>query len=560
MPARGGLPAGTSKSMKGPLLVLVALAAIQASAVMPQSRGPWDKLQLVSGGIRKGPGQAGGLSYPGAQAVVPETEALPSGFQKAATLRLKILDEHDQPVPARVQVFDHQAKAQPVRSASPTILIHPRFPALGVVASGQCEIELPAPRSLVRIERGTEYRPVEMELESPPGGTLERGVRLQRWIDMAARGWWSGDLHVHRAHSEMSALMEACDLHFAPTITRWNENSNMDAWPEQKVYRAGDRRAYSIDNCEDERGWGAALFFGVHSPLALYGLKTHRDYPPPLPIWREARQKGAFIDLEKAIWWGAPVVAALVPPDSVGVAVNHFLERGLLDNEAWGRPRDQQNYPGQRGFAAYIFDLYYHYLNSGLRVPASAGSANGVLMNPLGYNRSYVYLGRRFSYDDWLAGQKAGRNFVTNGPALFLKVNGRLAGAEFDRGGEVSVELEAVAAAELEKAEVIVDGKVVETVTPGRDPTRIRASRRIQVRTGGWLAARCFEKCAFTVRFAHTSPVYFGRSPARTREALEYMRGWIDAEIERIRGLASLTEAQREELLGLCRQAREFYR
>ncbi len=46
------------------------------TTVMPQSRGPWDELQLVSGGIRKGSGQAESLSHPGAQAVAPETEAL----------------------------------------------------------------------------------------------------------------------------------------------------------------------------------------------------------------------------------------------------------------------------------------------------------------------------------------------------------------------------------------------------------------------------------------------------------------------------------------------------
>ena len=44
--------------------------------VMPQSRGPWDKLQLVSGGIRKASGQAESLSHPARQAIAPETEAL----------------------------------------------------------------------------------------------------------------------------------------------------------------------------------------------------------------------------------------------------------------------------------------------------------------------------------------------------------------------------------------------------------------------------------------------------------------------------------------------------
>jgi hypothetical protein len=46
---------------------------------MPQSRGPWDKLQLVSGGIQKASGQAESLSYPAAQAIAPETEALREG-------------------------------------------------------------------------------------------------------------------------------------------------------------------------------------------------------------------------------------------------------------------------------------------------------------------------------------------------------------------------------------------------------------------------------------------------------------------------------------------------
>ncbi len=477
-----------------------------------------------------------------------------------ARLRLRLLNENGRPVAARLQLFDGQGQAQPVRSATPLTAIHPRVAALGAVAPGQCEIELPARPVRLRIERGPEYRPVEIDLQAPPRAVLDRTVRLKRWIHMAARGWWSGDLHVHRAPGDMSALMEASDLNLAPTITRWNDNSSLDSWPERTVFSAGPQRAYSIDNCEDERGWGAALFFALKSPLKLYSLKTQREYPPPLPIWREAREKGGMIDLEKAIWWGAPVIAALSPPDTIGVAVNHFLERGLLDTEAWGRPRDRDKYAGARGFAQYLFDLYYRYLNCGRRIPASAGSANGVIHNPIGYNRSYVYLGRRFAFEDWLAGQKAGRNFVTNGPMLFLKVNGRLPGAVLEEAGEVMVELEAHAAGELEVAELIAGGSVAAAVRPGGDPRRLSVSRRLRVRPGSWLAARCFERCPFTVRFAHTSPVYFGRTPARQSEALAQMRAWIEAEMDRIRRLDSVTEAQREELLALCRQARDAYR
>jgi len=464
---------------------------------------------------------------------------------------LRLLDEKGRPVAARVQVLDADGKPAAMPGSAALAPIHPRNAALGVVVDREADIELPSGATRVRISRGTEYLPVET---SPPGT-----VRLRRWIDMAGRGWWSGDLHVHRVPAEMPLLLEAADLHFAPTITRWNDQSNLDPWPERRLYTAGTNRAYSVDNCEDERGWGAALFFGVKSPPRLYAMKGNREYPPGISVWREARDKGAYIDLEKAIWWGAPVVAGLMAPDSIGVAVNHFLESSMMDSEAWGRPRDVGKYPGAEGFARYVFDLYYLYLNAGLRAPASAGSANGVLHNPLGYNRSYVYLAGRFSPESWWAGQKAGRNFVTNGPMLFLKVGGKLPGTVIEGANEVSVKLEALAAGELEKAEVVVDGAVVKTLAPSADRRRISGQARIKVRPGGWLAARCFEKSPVTIRFAHTSPVYFGRTPRRAPEALESLRAWIDAEMERIRQLSSITDTQREELLALCRQARRAY-
>jgi hypothetical protein len=356
----------------------------------------------------------------------------------------------------------------------------------------------------------------------------------------------------------MLLLLEAADLHFAPTITRRNEQSNLDVWPERRVYTNGNR-AYSVDNCEDERGWGAAVFIGVKSPPRLYSRKTNMQHPSGVQVCREARQNGAFIDLEKAIWWGTPVVAALVRPDSIGVAVNHFMEAGMLEQRAWGRPRDMARYPGEAGFAHYMFDLYYTYLNAGLRVAASAGSANGILRNPLGYNRSYVYLGNRFLPERWIAGQKGGRNFVTNGPMLFLKVDGQMPGAVIHSKDEVSVQLEALADGKLEKAELLVNGAVVKTFEASGDGRRIVASEAVKVVPGGWMAARCFQKST-TIRFAHTSPIYFGRAPRRDPKALEYLRAWIDADIERVRKLADLSEAEREELMALRRKARNVYR
>ena len=53
---------------------------------------------------------------------------------------------------------------------------------------------------------------------------------MRRFIDMAADGWWSGDLDVRRPKSDIELLMEADDLHVAEVIT-WRNNKS--TWSDQ---------------------------------------------------------------------------------------------------------------------------------------------------------------------------------------------------------------------------------------------------------------------------------------------------------------------------------------
>jgi hypothetical protein len=480
---------------------------------------------------------------------------------KTPTVLLKVFDEHGSPCSARLRVFDSQGRPAAVRAMDPPTLTpaHPNFPELGAIVGRQARVAVPAGKVTLALERGPEYVRVRIETDLGAGENLERSISFHRWTDMAAKGWWSGDLHVHRAPEDLPALMEASDLHFAPTITCFNDSLTLKTWPRQAISEVGNDRVFSVDNCEDERRWGAALFIGVKSPIGLYPRNT--EYPPPAQTWGAARKHGAFIDLEKVIWWESPVVAALNPPDSIGVAVNHFLEDTVSTRASLARPRDEAKYPGPEGFARYIFDLYATYLSSGFRIAASAGTANGIARNALGYNRSYVYLGSKFSYEAWLAGQKAGHNFVTNGPMLSFTVNGKMPGSILPDEGQISVAIDCQSQDELDRAEVIEDGESVAVwrATPGA--SRISATRKLSSQPGGWIAARCFEKNPVTVRFAHSSPLYFGPKARRSTAAMAYLRDWVDADMRRIEQAPAdlLTAPQREELLELCRKARERY-
>ena len=50
--------------------------------------------------------------------------------------------------------------------------------------------------------------------------------------------------------------------------------------------------------------------------------------------------------------------------------------------------------------------------------------------SPIGYERVYAYLGDRpFNHDNWWDAFRAGRTVATNGPLLFMTVDGKLPGA-----------------------------------------------------------------------------------------------------------------------------------
>ena len=77
-------------------------------------------------------------------------------------------------------------------------------------------VELTPGNYTFRIERGKEYLPIEQLVEIR--GARELKFRLQRWINMSDRHWYSGDTHVHRSLAELPNVMLAEDLNVALTV------------------------------------------------------------------------------------------------------------------------------------------------------------------------------------------------------------------------------------------------------------------------------------------------------------------------------------------------------
>jgi hypothetical protein len=222
------------------------------------------------------------------------------------------------------------------------------------------------------------------------------------------------------------------------------------------------------------------------------------------------------------------VSLALGALDSIGIVNNHFHPHDvLLDAEKYGSmERTDPSYGTVEGFARWMLDLYYSFLNCGFRIPVSAGSASGVMASWPGYERVYVHLSAPFTYEQWFRDLKSGRSIATNGPLLRVFLDGRPPGAtfEFRKGRRLRLTIDAQAQGPLDRTEVVFNGEVMRALPRSADGVA-KTVVDVPIEAPGWLAVRCFEPVTQTIRYAHSSPFYFpagGKLPVKAADAARW--------------------------------------
>lgn len=498
-----------------------------------------------------------------------------------------IITDHDTgwPVPARCYLTDpSQEFWSPVSAIN-----YVKPPERHFITAGEFTIALPPRVYKFVVERGPEFYPVNREIEIRSGEVREERIELRRWINMNSRGWYSGDLHNHRDWQEMPQLLLAEDLNLAPTLTEWVwENHLISRAPSTKTkaeaIRSVDKtHAYSILDTEIERlrgGPGALGFLALTAPVAFRGYLL----APPSDVFAEAaHRQGGYVDAEKITWRDVAALVALGHVDFAGIVHNHFKRHSVESGRpvrsaeliALGMiPQEKLEYETPTGMALWTMDVYYKFLNCGFKLPVSAGSASGVMPSPLGYNRVYVHMPVEFSYREWFRALKAGRSFATNGPMLFLTVNGHEAGdvihaaAPLPAAGDgkplkvLKIHAEVSSIGDLDRLEIIWKGQIIKAVSSSDPVKSLTADLETDAKESGWLAARAFEKPGKVIRFAHTSPVYVqvGNDCGIVAEDARFFLDWLDRESKFYRKLAGFQkESDRQGMLNLFRQAQAVY-
>jgi hypothetical protein len=472
-------------------------------------------------------------------------------------VEITVLDSStSKPVPCRVHLKDAKGKG----------LKADRFPFWNdhFVCRGQVALDLPPGLYTVEIERGPEYSLFTDSCTLAAGRPKELRVELKRLVDMPAKGWWPGDTHVHRRLEDIELLMRAEELHIAPVITWWNKRN---LWakaplPDEPLVRFDGNRFYHKMAGEDEREGGALLYFHLKRPLAI--TEATREFPSPLKFAQDARKhKGVWIEAEKPFWWDVPVWVAAGQVDSIGIANNHMCRDKMSETEAWGKPRVVERYPAPRGNGYWTQDIYYRLLNCGLRIPPTAGSASGVLPNPVGYNRVYVHTGKELTWEKWWNGLREGRSFVTNGPMLLVRANGKMPGQVFTAAPRETVKLDLEGELKtrdtIRFVEIIRDGEVEKRVSVA-EFARTGSLGTLTFTTSGWFLVRAVAENPRTFRFASTAPFYVEVGDAKRRvskSAVKFFLDWVKERATRVK----LDDAkQRDEVLKHHTAAEKFWK
>jgi hypothetical protein len=426
-----------------------------------------------------------------------------------------------------------------------------------VSSSGVAQFDISSGRYELTVERGPEWVPVSKSIFIAPGlSSTKVTVKLKRLVNMANEGWWSGETHIHRPIDQVELLMRSEDLHFGQAISWWNRNNpwNTHPLPSPLTRRFDANRFAQLIGGEDERDGGALLFFNLKQPLDIVSGRKH--FPSSLVYAREGQTAGAWIDIEKPFWWDVPMWIAHGIGDSIGIANNHHYRHGMLENEAWGKPRDSVRLPNPQGNGWWTQEIYHHLLNCGIRMPPSAGSASGVLPNPVGYNRAYVHIEGEPTMGKWFEGMKAGRVFVSNGPLLRVRASGQLPGHVF-KSDEDFMYLELRGKVDsndpIERVEVVHNGEVLTYPFPGWIP----------IHESGWFLVRAITSKKDTLRFASTAPFYVelggGRHAPQQNESAQFFIEWCEERMTTLRSNPELNAIQKEEVLRPWHTALAFW-
>ncbi|MEX0646289.1 MAG: CehA/McbA family metallohydrolase [Balneolaceae bacterium] len=445
--------------------------------------------------------------------------------QNTPTLSVTILDgETGNQTPVRIKLTDRQGR----HTGLPDNAIEVMYgrddtsegygfqPDSAFYADGEFSLRLQPDVYDLAITKGNEYLEQNHSLDLSKG-SIDTTIVMQRWINMPERGWYSSDDHIHMRRSPREN----------PLLLRWIAAEDIHVG---HLLQMGDYHATYYT----QYAFGREGIYHEHGS----GLHSHNILSPGQEDPR-THEIGHTISL---------AADSLVRSRSQYYYYDRLADKIHQLNGLFGYAHQGVTFHGYQGMTLDVFDgkvdfleilqtcvdggpleteNYYHFLNLGFPITATAGSdfpwcgysryaEEGEPQEwdaQIGNVRFYTYTGDDYSFENWKKGVTAGHTFVSNGPILDLKVNGRLPGSVIDinKGDEIEISVTAYGHEEqvpLESLQLISHGNILESIGSGESsggPEELRLQKTMNVQKGIWIAAKVK---AGPLQYAHSTPVY----------------------------------------------------
>jgi hypothetical protein len=348
--------------------------------------------------------------------------------QPSIPVTLRVLDEQGRPTTASLIVRDALEHIYPSRAKrlAPDFAFHPQI----YRRDGE-QIWLPAGEYSVEFTRGPEYliKRHTLQVERPETLTLA----LERWIDLARLGWYSGDHHIHSAgclHYEAPTIGVKPDDMIRHIVGEDLNVGSVLTWGPgyyfQKQFFEG--KDHSLSTAEHRMHYDLEVsgFPSSHSGhLVLLGLRD-QDYPGTkmiedwpswnLPIMKWAKAQGALVGFAHS-GLGLDVNSDQLPnyempafdhPVFGGIGANEYIVDVTHDAVDFISTMDTR--------PVSELNIWYHTLNAGFRTRISGETDFPCIYGDrVGVGRSYVHLDRQLGYEAWVDGVRSGRSYTSDG-------------------------------------------------------------------------------------------------------------------------------------------------
>ncbi|MGA2575736.1 MAG: CehA/McbA family metallohydrolase [Bryobacteraceae bacterium] len=348
----------------------------------------------------------------------------------AHVVKLRVRDEKGRPAMASFVIRDrlNRLYPSPSKRLAPDFFFQPQI----YRADGE-SISLPAGYYNITYTGGPEYPVHTKEFAVDDKGPSELAFQLERWIDPASYGWYSGDHHVHAAGcshyqnptegvlpQDMIRQISGEGLNIGSVLT-WGP----DYYYQKQFFSGHDDPLSKADELMhyDLEVSGFPSSHAGH--IVLLGLRE-QDYPGAtrisdwptwdLPIFRWAKAQGAVVGFAHS-GWGLEVMSDDLPnyemPGFDGIGANEYIvdvtEPGLVDFIS------SVDTP-------YVWELsiWYHTLNVGFRTRIAGETDFPCIYDQrVGIGRTYTKLDN-LSYTNWMQALKAGRSYVSDGKSHLM--------------------------------------------------------------------------------------------------------------------------------------------